>query len=107
MFALSPSFLARLCKSAYFMESKSIFDAPRSDFIEARALVENGVIAAARPLKFSRFKPEQQQRFLLAVAFNRKFLQSNQKMIFATTSAFEFATWGRYCALLANFIQQF
>lgn len=28
MFALSPSFLARLCKSAYFIESKSIFDTP-------------------------------------------------------------------------------
>lgn len=34
MFALSPSSLARLRKSAYFMESKSIFDACWSDFIE-------------------------------------------------------------------------
>lgn len=79
MFALSPSFLARLCKSAYFMDSKSIVDAFRSDFLQVRALVENGVIAAAQPLKFSRFKPEQQQRFLLAVVFNRKCLQSNKK----------------------------
>lgn len=49
MFALSPSSLARLRKSAYFMESKSIFDACWSDFIEVSGHSRSSTVWQSRP----------------------------------------------------------
>lgn len=47
-FALSPKSLARLCKSAYFMESRSISDAFRTDFID-RARTRGSAVWKSRP----------------------------------------------------------
>lgn len=79
MFALSPSSLARLCKSAYFMESKSIFDAFRSDFIGVRAHSRRFAVRKSRPtVEILGIQTRAAGAVSLAVICYRKCLPSNQ-----------------------------
>lgn len=75
MFALSPSSLARLCNSAYFIKFKSMFAAFLGGFV-LRSWI--GSEKAARRLESSGFK-QLQERFDWLLAYcRRKCLASNQ-----------------------------